>query len=382
MIFPPEIINDTTESLFVKRSTKSKIIYLTVVIVIAVIFASLPFIYVEISTQARGIIRTPFENNQLQTVVYGEIVQINIAENTEVEKGDTLLILNAKDMEEQISRKQDKIKENNDFINDVRFLLSNQYDSLTTPKYITERQYFKSAMSEQQTRIDFLQKEYRVSESLYKKNITPQQEYLQNKNNYETAVNQRNNLKEEFKNRWENERTNYEIEIKELQSAVKQLQEEKTKYVIKAPASGSIIQFSGVQQGNFIAPSQTIAYISNDNDLLIECYVSPVDIGFIQENQKVAFQLDAFNYNQWGLAHGTVKEISKDIVTINEQPVFRVRCSLNNKYLTLKNGYVGNLKKGMTLTARFYLTDRSLWQLLFDKVDNWVNPKIVITPHP
>ena len=183
-------------------------------------------------------------------------------------------------------------------------------------------------------------------------------------------------MKEEFKNRWESERTSYEIEIRELQSAIKQLQEEKTKYIIKAPASGSVIQFSGVRQGNFIAPGQTIAYISNDNDLLAECYVLPTDIGFIKQEQTVAFQLDAFNYNQWGLAYGTVKEISKDIVTINEQPVFRVRCSLDNKYLTLKNGYVGNLKKGMTLTGRFYLTDRSLWQLLFDKIDNWINPKL------
>jgi HlyD family secretion protein len=84
--------------------------------------------------------------------------------------------------------------------------------------------------------------------------------------------------------------------------------------------------------------------------------------------------LDAFNYNQWGLASGKVNEISKDIININEQPVFRVRCSLDTRFLQLKNGYRGNLKKGMTLTGRFYLTDRSLWQLLFDKIDDWMNP--------
>ena len=376
MIFPPEIINDTTESLFVKRSTKSRIIYLTVVLIVAAVIASLPFIYVEISTQARGIIRTPFENNQLQTVVYGEITDIFIAENTEVKKGDTLLILNAKDIEEQINRKIEKIQEDSSFIADISMLLNHETKNLVTPKYITESRFLKSTINEQQTNINFLSKEYQTSKSLYDKDVTPKQEYLQSKNNYEIAVRQRENTKQQFYNRWESEKTDYEIEIRELESAIKQLQEEKTKYVIKAPASGSIIQFSGAQKGNFIAPSQTIAYISNDNNLLVECYVSPVDIGFIQLNQKVAFQLDAFNYNQWGLAHGTVKEISKDIITMNEQPVFRVRCSLENKYLKLKNGYTGNLKKGMTLTARFYLTDRSLWQLLFDKIDNWVNPKL------
>ncbi len=133
MIFPPEIINDTTESLFVKRSTKSNIIYLTVVLIIAAAIISLPFIYVEISTQARGIIRTPFENNQLQTAVYGEIIKINIVENMEVKKGDTLLVLNAEHIQEQINRKKEKIKENTSFIEDIYSLLSRQNTKAATP---------------------------------------------------------------------------------------------------------------------------------------------------------------------------------------------------------------------------------------------------------
>jgi HlyD family secretion protein len=137
------------------------------------------------------------------------------------------------------------------------------------------------------------------------------------------------------------------------------------------------MQFAGVRASSFLTPGQPIAYISDDSYLQAECYVSPADIGYIRENQQVTFQLNAFNYNQWGLAHGSVKEISKDVIFTNGQPVFRVRCSLDTKYLQLKNGYKGHLKKGMTLTGRFYLTDRSLWQLLFDKVDNWINPKTI-----
>ncbi|MDR3217716.1 MAG: HlyD family secretion protein [Dysgonamonadaceae bacterium] len=376
MLFPPEIINDTTESLFVKRTVHSKAIYLVVVLAVAAAIAALPFIYVQISTQARGIIRTPNENNALQTVVSGEITEIRIAENMEVTRGDTLLTLNAQAVQEQIHRKEEKITENQQFIFDIGKLLAQKSDNLSTSKYMTENSYFRSAINEQQTSINYLQKEYQTSKSLYELNVTPQTEYLQRKNAYDAAVSQMANIKEQFRNRWEAEKTNYEIEIRELQSSIKQLEEEKTKYVLKAPESGSIIQFSGAQQGSFIAPGQTIGYISNDSNLLVECYVLPVDIGYIQEKQQVAFQLDAFNYNQWGLAHGIVKKISKDIVIVNEQPVFLVRCSLETSFLKLKNGYTGKLKKGMMVTGRFYLTDRSLWQLLFDKVDNWVNPKL------
>jgi hypothetical protein len=38
----------------------------------------LPIIYVQISAQARGIIRTPSENNQFQAAVYGEISSIYV----------------------------------------------------------------------------------------------------------------------------------------------------------------------------------------------------------------------------------------------------------------------------------------------------------------
>jgi len=52
----------------------------------------------------------------------------------------------------------------------------------------------------------------------------------------------------------------------------------------------------------------------------------------------VRFQVDAFNYNQWGLATGKVLEISNDIIIINNMPVFKVKCALDKEYLILKNG--------------------------------------------
>ena len=378
-IFPPEIINDTTQTLFVKRSVHSRAIYLVVVSAVAATLAALPFIYVEVSTQARGTIRTPNENNPLQTSVYGEVTDIRMAENAEVLRGDTLLVLNSAGVQVQAAIAAEKIREDLTFVRDIQSLLAGNFSMLKTPKYLNERNLYNTSLDELQTKIDYLKNELDVTEKLYANNVNSKSEYLQYKNNYDAAVRQHANQREQFLNRWQSEKTNYELEIKSLQADVQRLEDEQTKYVLKAPASGAVIQFSGIRKGNFIAPGQTLGYISDAGDLLVECYVSPMDIGYINENQPVAFQMDAFNYNQWGLAHGRIREISKDIILMNEQPVFRVRCSLDTPYLQLKNGYRGNLKKGMTLTGRFYLTDRSLWQLLFDKVDNWVNPKITDT---
>jgi len=373
-LFPPEIIHDTSESHFVRHNSKIWIIYLVVVLIVAGVIVAFPFVYVPITTQARGIIRTEFENNQIQSVVYGEITQINLTENQEVKKGDTLLVLNSENIDVQINRAVEKIREDSTFIHDISALLSSDFFALKTPKYLHERNLYRSSENEQKTRIGYLKNELYMSERLYNKDVVAKSEYLREKNNYDNAVRSCENIREQFRNRWQAESTSYEQEIKSLQMDILRLTDEKTKYVLLAPVSGAIIQLLGIQRGNFIIPGQIIAQISTNTDLLVECYVLPTDIGYIGKDQSVKFQLDAFNYNQWGMAQGKVTEISKDIISIGEQPVFRVRCSLDNTYLELKNGYRSNLKKGMTLTGRFYLTDRTLWQLLFDKVDNWLNP--------
>ena len=47
---------------------------------------------------------------------------------------------------------------------------------------------------------------------------------------------------------------------------------------------------------------------------------------------------------------------------------------LDRTELQLRNGFTGRLKKGMTLQARFMVTERTLFQLLRDDVNDWLNP--------
>lgn len=131
---------------------------------------------------------------------------------------------------------------------------------------------------------------------------------------------------------------------------------------------------ANLEQGSFVPQGTRIAEISPSTDLIAECYINPTDIELIDPNKKVIFQIDAYNYNQWGLADGKIIEISKDVEILKDQPVFKIRCHINQKHLELKNGVIGQIKKGMTVNARFLLAERSLYQLLYDNVDDWLNP--------
>lgn len=144
--------------------------------------------------------------------------------------------------------------------------------------------------------------------------------------------------------------------------------------MIKAPISGTLLNTKAIEKGNFIQSGIQLAEISPLSDLIAECYISPADIGLLKKESKVNFQVSAFNYNQWGLANGQIKEIGNDVLTVNNTPVFRVLCSLDQKFLQLKNGFKKHLKKGMLVNARFELTERTLFDLLYDKMDDWLNP--------
>lgn len=375
-IFPPEIIEHTAEAHFVKGNKPTHIIYIIVLLAIVTALVLTPFIKIDVTVQSRGIIRSKYENNSVQAAVYGEIEKINIQNNQTVSAGDTLIVLNTKKQDEQIKHIERNVTENKQFIFDIEAIVNYQSELIQTSKYKGEYNSYLAQINEQKLQTIYLKNEKKTAEHLLAKDVCSKKEYLEAKNNYEASITREQVIHDQFHSKLLTATAELKLQNRELISQKEQICKEKEMYVITAPTTGTIIQHQGAQIGSFIAPGQTIAEISPNSELIVECYISPADIGYFSKGMDVSFQLDAFNYNQWGMAHGKVLSISEDIITVNEQPVFRTECQLQQKTLTLKNGYNGNLKKGMTLTGRFYITQRTLYQLAFDKVDNWLNPKL------
>ena len=103
--------------------------------------------------------------------------------------------------------------------------------------------------------------------------------------------------------------------------------------------------------------------------------MTPRNIGYLSLGMPVIVQVESFNYNEWGTVGGTVKDISSDFMTDKQgHSFYKVKCGMDRDYLQLKNGRTGRLKKGMTVSAHFMITRRSLFDLLYQKMDDWVNP--------
>lgn len=72
---------------------------------------------------------------------------------------------------------------------------------------------------------------------------------------------------------------------------------------------------------------------------------------------------------------GKINDIAHDFTVVKDQPVFKIKCTLNQRKLQLKSGYTVNLTKGLSLRAEFVVSRRSLFQLIYDNTDDWLNPK-------
>lgn len=373
---PIEAHRDSVQSLCAKRRTRTRIIYLLTLFGIAICILALPLVYVDVSIQSRGSVNSHKVNNTIQSAIYAKIEKINMHENAYVEENDTLIILNTDELDEQINRLIKRIDENNSFIQDLRALIIGK-NLLLSPKYKAEQLQFNAKEREINEQIQLLKKEYEVSKLLFNSGVEAKLDFEQIKSKYQTACHQKEILINQSRNSWEIEASRLNIENKDLSSQMNQLLKRKDQYYITAPITGQIISYTGYQKGNYVQPGQVCAQISSSDSLIIECFVSPSDIGYIRVGQRAQIQVDTYNYQQWGLLEACIGEIIPDVVEYNNAPFFKIKCIASKKYLNLPNGYRGDIKKGMSVTARLFLTRRSLAQLLFDQVNNWMNPKVI-----
>ncbi len=376
MNFSSDPINNL-ENLTAKNKTRSFSIYLVVVLALISILFLLPIINIDISSQSRGIIRSKTDNVPVTTIVSGKITWLSLKNNGFVQKGDTIIKIEKENLDTQKNTQTILQTSTSALLNDVSSLLNNNTANIQTSTAREDFYKFQSQKIELQSKVNQAQSNFNRNKILFDKDVIAKSEFEKFQYELKFANQALQSFINQQKATWENQKLDLENQIKNGNGTIEKIEVEENNYVVLAPISGTIENFSGLQIGSFVNASQPIANISASDNLIVESNVSPNDIGLIQKNQKVKFQIDAFNYNQWGLLKGKVIEIDNNITLQENQAFFKVRCALNTKEMKLKSGYKTKVSKGMTLTTRYIIARRSLFDLLFDKVDDWLNPKIV-----
>jgi membrane fusion protein, peptide pheromone/bacteriocin exporter len=354
---------------------RSKILYNTVLFSVFVFLFLLPVIRVTVSVQGRGIVRPLTEVTEIRVIPAAPVASVCVSEGRSVAQGDTLLLLESVGVRSKIEFITKELQETKDYIIDLQNLNGiEEVKYFHSDLYRSQHGNFSRKLAEINFRIERAHGEVARQQPLYENHLISEKEYEELVNCGAQLENEKKVMEAFQKLQWRSELDRYCSSRDSYVSQLDQLQKELQLHVIKSPVNGTVESFAGIYPGCNLQSGQVVAVISPDNSLIAELYVPAGKIGLLSGGMPVRIQIDAFNYNEWGMVTGHITRISEDYMLVNNVPAFKVQCSLDSMVLRLKNGTPGRIKKGMTMNVRFIVARRSLFQLLYQKTDDWLNP--------
>jgi len=370
-------------SFYIGTTQKSSAIYLIILLLVAVGLASLFIVKSTISIRSAGITRPANERTEIKPVLTGVIDSLLVHEGDTVAQGQLLAIIKDNNTAPKVILNTFELNQRLGFIHDLEQLTNgNDFENpaLQTPLYRQQFSRFAFQVADQAASIKKVKREQDINAVLIKDKVIAPKEYFDKEIESERLVAAFNAFKQEQLANWQADLQRFRLEVSQFLAQKRQIEVEQNQHFIYAPVSGVVQNINTRYAGGFIGAGEVLCVVSPQANLIGECYVSTRDVGLLKVNQPARFQIDAFDYNYFGILTGVVLAIDNDFSVVDNKPVFKVRCQFDSTQLLLKNGYKGELKKGLTFQARFVVAERTLWQLLFDKVDDWLNPAAPPTP--
>lgn len=376
-LLPTEWVSDSVDTYLYQKRPNRHVIYTVMLAAVSAAIISLPFVYVDITVQSSGFVRPNGEISVITAPMTETVERVSAKEGDKLRKGDEILRFRTSAPDGKIKYQQERSMETNAHIADLELLSRGQRPQAFASaarqqeyaKYLSEQYRLKTDLRQYET-------EWRRYKVLFDKGLISESEYNEHYYRYQDKVNELHLQQTNQMSAWKTELTNLKMQLKETTSNLIETRSNRNAYVVRSPINGTLEQFSGIYPGSNLQVGATIAVVSPDTSLYIEAYVVPRDIAFIREKMRVKVQIESFNYNEWGTLEGYVQNISSDYIRNNDgQSYYKVKCKLTKDYLELRNSKrKGYVKKGMTGIVHFVVTRRSLFNLLYKNIDEWVNP--------
>ena len=369
---------DLLEYHLARTSRGARTIYLAITLFLVAAITALPLISVDVYVRAPGIIRPTSEKHEVAVGVDGFVESAHLVEATTVEEEEVLLTIRARPTEARLDVLGEDLSRAESSGADLKRLLSADGNweavgaALLTPEYSQQARELSARLAEVNVRIANELREFELVALQLEKQIIAPVEVANQRFELDHVRAERSLIVEGTRGEWAQALARHEEEARALRAQREQLAQARALHVVRSPTRGSLDEVLALSPGSFVQAGTKIAVISPDADLVAEVLVPPQDVGLVRTGGPVLLRIDAFNPHEWGTLNGEVTSVSGDILESASGPIFRVRTSLSRTFLELSSGHRGNLRKGMTFEARFLVARRTLFQLLRDKVDDWV----------
>jgi len=144
-------------------------------------------------------------------------------------------------------------------------------------------------------------------------------------------------------------------------------------YTIRAPVSGTVTTMMS-QVGQHIIPTKPLLNILPDGaQLIAQLYVPVSQSGFINPLNRIAIHYDAYPYQHFGVATGKIQNISQTALSDDEEskpfrigePYYKITATLDKQTIALY-GKTRPLLQGMTCSAIIQGTKKKIGQWIFE----------------
>lgn len=377
-IFPASILEQSADQILTEKSRLGGILYILVLFMLVGVLIAINLIHMDVHVRATGIIKPREDHAMVMATTSGFIETRNLTLNAQVKAGDTLAIIRSELTTAKIPALQKRQEELRSIISDLGQLTTRDPGKvkLSSPLYKQDVLYYLAQWIEADSKRERTQTAYERSKKLFEAKVIPLSDFEPAEAEYAQARNAVQSLTDYQKRQWQADLVNYRNELCDIETQLDQISIQDAETFITAPVDGTVQWVHTIFDGTYVMAGQQLVELSPNGDLIAECYVSPKDIGHLHPGSTGRIQVSSFPYTEWGVLEGTVEEVFDDVMVSSDgtQSFYKVYCSLDRDCLTLKNGYTGNLKKGMTIGVNFLVTRRTIFQLLYDKLDNWLNP--------
>ena len=373
------LIDDCVEVHLARHAPTGRALYLTTLALTVAAAAALPMVQVPITVQASGILRPTIERQEARAAESGIVHAVFARDGERVRAGDTLLVLDVGSVAVRLATSDSIAQARASELADLATLLD-AGDSVVASRDLRTTHRRQQSREHAVTLTELIAREAaeqretdRLHALLARGFIAPEQVERQDGTQRAAAAAVREHL-ERTRSQWSEAHARMADELRRLSAERAELADALGRHVVIAPVAGTVELAASLSAGSVLQRGERVATVSPNTELIGEVLLTARDIALVRRGTPARLMIDALNYREWGAMDAMVIEVADDALLTGDQPVFRVRCHLARNELRLRGGQRAPLGKGMTFRARFVVAERSLLQLLFDGVDDWLNP--------
>ena len=233
-LFPPEVIENLTESYLPKVSVKGQLIYLLLLVAVGAGLGSMPFIWVDISVQSTGMVWSMAEKTEIKAFVGGTIKQWNITENQWVKPGQTLCTIATEDLDNKLQSLNFQHQEKQTYLQDLQVLATTVYKNnlfgshpTISPLYTEQLNTFRAKIQENLFKQKAVKKELDADKYLLDEKAIARREYDARKYEYDKLLAEYETEFSRQLSQWKAELNEYRLTLAQINTESQQISQQK-----------------------------------------------------------------------------------------------------------------------------------------------------------